>query len=129
MDQFKSTFTVYDDRITKEISFYIYLYYLYSYFFRGGHILVLDLGNITLTNELQATNLQLEDATLMELEELLYDRLNMMFSGAQILFCHSGDDWRLARKRSDSEYHLLPKLQANVTLSYSIRPEYRQLPR
>ncbi|XP_025991463.1 vacuolar protein sorting-associated protein 13A isoform X2 [Solenopsis invicta] len=96
---------------------------------KGGHILVLDLGNITLTNELQATNLQLEDATLMELEELLYDRLNMMFSGAQILFCHSGDDWRLARKRSDSEYHLLPKLQANVTLSYSIRPEYRQLPR
>jgi len=29
-----------------QISFYIYLYYLYSYFFRGGHILVLDLGNI-----------------------------------------------------------------------------------
>ncbi|XP_011135861.2 vacuolar protein sorting-associated protein 13C-like isoform X2 [Harpegnathos saltator] len=96
---------------------------------KGGHILVLDLGNITLTNELQATNLQLEDATLMELEELLYDRLNMIFSGAQILFCHSGDDWRLARKRSDSEYHLLPKLQANATLSYSIKPEYRQLPR
>ncbi|KAL6266414.1 hypothetical protein P5V15_003265 [Pogonomyrmex californicus] len=96
---------------------------------KGGHILVLDLGNITLTNELQATNLQLEDATLMELEELLYDRLNMTFSGAQILFCHSGDDWRSARKRSDSEYHLLPKLQANITLSYSIRPEYRQLPR
>ncbi|XP_012533549.1 vacuolar protein sorting-associated protein 13A isoform X2 [Monomorium pharaonis] len=96
---------------------------------KGGHILVLDFGNITLTNELQATNLQLEDATLMELEELLYDRLNIMFSGAQILFCHSGDDWRSVRKRSDSEYHLLPKLQANVTLSYSIRPEYRQLPR
>ncbi|XP_072752571.1 intermembrane lipid transfer protein VPS13A [Anoplolepis gracilipes] len=96
---------------------------------KGGHILVLDFGNVTLTNELQATNLQLEDATLMELEELLYDRLNMVFSGAQILFCHSGDDWRSARKRSDSEYHLLPKLQANATLSYSIRPEYRQLPR
>ncbi|XP_070527175.1 intermembrane lipid transfer protein VPS13A isoform X2 [Cardiocondyla obscurior] len=96
---------------------------------KGGHLLVLDFGNIMLTNELQATNLQLEDATLMELEELLYDRLNMVFSGAQILFCHSGDDWRSAKKRSDSEYHLLPNLQANVTLSYSIRPEYRQLPR
>nr|XP_012219129.1 PREDICTED: vacuolar protein sorting-associated protein 13A-like isoform X1 [Linepithema humile] len=96
---------------------------------KGGHILVLDFGNATLTNELQAANLQLEDATLMELEELLYDRLNIVFSGAQILFCHSGDDWRSARKRSDSEFHLLPKLQANATLSYSIRPEYRQLPR
>lgn len=99
------------------------------YIIRGGHILVLDFGNVTLTNELQTTNLQLEDATLMELEELLYDRLNMIFSGAQILFCHSGDDWRTAKKRSDSEYHLLPKLQANATLSYSIKPEYRQLPR
>lgn len=103
--------------------------FCYNYVFRGGHILVLDLGNVTLINELQASNLQLEDATLMELEELLYDRLNMEFSGAQILFCHSGDDWRSARKQSDSEYHLLPKLQANATLSYSIRPEYRQLPR
>ncbi|XP_020288636.1 vacuolar protein sorting-associated protein 13A-like isoform X2 [Pseudomyrmex gracilis] len=96
---------------------------------KGGHILILDLGNVTLTNELQTMNLQLEDATLMELEELLYDRLNVVFSGGQILFCHSGDDWRMARKRSDSEYHLLPKLQVNATLSYSIRPEYRQLPR
>jgi hypothetical protein len=82
-----------------------------------------------LINELQSTNLQLEDATLMELEELLYDRLNIVFTGAQILFCHSGDDWRSARKRSDSEYHVLSKVQANATLSYSIRPEYRQLPR
>ncbi|EZA49615.1 Vacuolar protein sorting-associated protein 13A [Ooceraea biroi] len=96
---------------------------------KGGNILVLDFGNVTLTNELQSTNLQLEDATLMELEELLYDRLNIVFTGAQILFCHSGDDWRSARKRSDSEFHVLPKVQANATLSYSIRPEYRQLPR
>lgn len=102
---------------------------IFVYLYRGGHILILDLGNVMLTNELQTMNLQLEDATLMELEELLYDRLNVVFSGGQILFCHSGDDWRMARKRNDSEYHLLPKLQVNATLSYSIRPEYRQLPR
>lgn len=50
----------------------------------------MDFGNINLSNELQAINLQLEDATLMELEELLYDRIHIEFSGAQILFCHSG---------------------------------------
>lgn len=50
----------------------------------------MDFGNVTLSNELQAVNLQLEDATLMELEELLYDRIHVEFSGAQILFCHSG---------------------------------------
>ncbi|XP_017890538.1 vacuolar protein sorting-associated protein 13C-like [Ceratina calcarata] len=96
---------------------------------KGGHVLVVDFGNVSLSNELQATNLQLEDATLMELEELLYDRIHIVFSGAQILFCHSGDDWRAARKRKDSEYHFLPKIHANTTVSYSIKPEYYQLPR
>ncbi|CAL7940918.1 unnamed protein product [Xylocopa violacea] len=96
---------------------------------KGGHILILDIGNVSLSNELQATNLQLEDATLMELEELLYDRIQITFSGAQVLFCHSGDDWRSARKRKDSEYHFLPKIQANTVVSYSIKPEYHQLPR
>ncbi|XP_026299715.1 vacuolar protein sorting-associated protein 13C isoform X2 [Apis mellifera] len=96
---------------------------------KGGNILVMDFGNINLSNELQATNLQLEDATLMELEELLYDRIHIEFSGAQILFCHSGDDWRSARKKKDSEYHFLPKIQATTTISCSIKPEYYQLPR
>ncbi|XP_076634172.1 intermembrane lipid transfer protein VPS13A isoform X1 [Colletes latitarsis] len=96
---------------------------------KGGHILVMDFGDVSVSNELQATNLQLEDATLMELEELLYDRIHLEFSGAQVLFCHSGDDWRSARKRKDSEFHFIPKIQANTTISYNIRPEYHQLPR
>ncbi|XP_024221985.1 vacuolar protein sorting-associated protein 13C [Bombus impatiens] len=96
---------------------------------KGGHILVMDFGNMSLSNELQSINLQLEDATLMELEELLYDRIHIEFSGAQILFCHSGDDWRSARKKKDSEYHFLPKIQAITTISCSIKPEYHQLPR
>ncbi|XP_076670615.1 intermembrane lipid transfer protein VPS13A isoform X2 [Andrena cerasifolii] len=96
---------------------------------KGGHVLVLDFGNVSVSNELQGTNLQLEDATLMELEELLYDRIHVVFSGAQVLLCHSGDDWRSTRKRKDSEYHFIPKIQANTTISYSIKPEYYQLPR
>ncbi|KAK9294042.1 hypothetical protein QLX08_011233 [Tetragonisca angustula] len=96
---------------------------------KGGHILIVDFGNVSLSNELQAVNLQLEDATLMELEELLYDRIHVEFSGAQILFCHSGDDWRSVRKKKDSEYHFLPKIQATMTISCSIKPEYHQLPR
>lgn len=51
---------------------------------------MLDFGNVSVSNELQGTNLQLEDATLMELEELLYDRIHVVFSGAQVLLCHSG---------------------------------------
>ncbi|XP_066588204.1 intermembrane lipid transfer protein VPS13A-like isoform X2 [Prorops nasuta] len=96
---------------------------------KDGYILIMDFGNISLSNELQAMNLQLEDATLMELEELLYDRFCMTFTGGQIFICDSGDDWRALRTQKDSEFHFLPKVQANVTLSYSTKPEYRQLPR
>ncbi|XP_014604811.1 PREDICTED: vacuolar protein sorting-associated protein 13C-like [Polistes canadensis] len=96
---------------------------------REGHLMILDFGDISLVNELQATNLQLEDATLMELDVSLYDRLHIEFKGGQILCCHSGDDWRAARKQEDSEYHFVSKMEAKTTISYSIKPEYRQLPR
>ncbi|KAK2588797.1 hypothetical protein KPH14_001672 [Odynerus spinipes] len=96
---------------------------------KEGYIMIVDFGNISLANELQAINLQLEDATLMELEELLYDRVHINFNGGQVLCCHSGDDWRSARRQKDSEYHFISKMQANATISYSIKPEYRQLPR
>ncbi|XP_046422194.1 vacuolar protein sorting-associated protein 13A-like isoform X1 [Neodiprion fabricii] len=94
-----------------------------------GNLLLLDVGRIIVKSELQAANVQLEDATMMELEELLYDRLHISFMDGQILFCHSGDDWREAKKLCDSENHLLPKIQCNFTLSHSVKIDYRVLPR
>ncbi|XP_043273461.1 vacuolar protein sorting-associated protein 13A-like isoform X2 [Venturia canescens] len=95
----------------------------------GGNILLVDLGRMTFKSELQAVDVQLEDATLMELEELLYDRIHLVWTDAQVLISHSGDEWRESRKLKDSESHLIPKIQANVTLSCSIKPDYRLLPR
>ena len=46
---------------------------------------------MTLRTELQAPDAQLEDATLMELEELLYDRLHLVFTDGQVLLCHTGE--------------------------------------
>lgn len=46
---------------------------------------------MTFKSELQAINVQLEDATLMELEELLYDRLHLVWTDGQVLLCHSGN--------------------------------------
>ncbi|KAG8309677.1 hypothetical protein J6590_078973 [Homalodisca vitripennis] len=96
---------------------------------KGGNMAVVDLGHIKVTSELQPTNINLEDATQMELEERLYDRFHIDFSELQILFCDSGEEWRDAKKQLDSDYHLLPKLQCQVVFSNSVRPEYRQLPR
>ncbi|KAK0164246.1 hypothetical protein PV328_002894 [Microctonus aethiopoides] len=95
----------------------------------GGNILLLDLGRMTLKTELQAPEAQLEDATLMELEELLYDRIHIVLTDSQVLICHSGDDWRESRNWKDSECHIIPKIQANITVSFSIKPDYRLLPK
>jgi len=52
---------------------------------------VVDFGRVVLRSDLQSENVGLEDATQMELEERLYDRLHVDFSDLQILFCDSGD--------------------------------------
>ena len=57
---------------------------------RGGSIMVLDFGRVTVKSDLQFENVGLEDATQMELEERLYDRLHVDFSDLQLLFCDSG---------------------------------------
>lgn len=52
---------------------------------------VIDLGHIKVTSELQPTNINLEDATQMELEERLYDRFHIDLSELQVLFCDTGN--------------------------------------
>lgn len=50
-----------------------------TYFFliyRAGRLLVLDISRVIVKSDLQPSNLALEDATCMELEERLYDRLH-----------------------------------------------------
>mgnify|MGYP003623508091 CR=1 FL=1 len=51
---------------------------------------MMDFGRVTVKSDLQSENIGLEDATQMELEERLYDRLHIDFSDLQLLFCDSG---------------------------------------
>ncbi|XP_014251025.1 vacuolar protein sorting-associated protein 13A-like isoform X2 [Cimex lectularius] len=96
---------------------------------KGGNLAIIDFGHIKVTTELQPSNINLEDATHMELEERLYDRFNIEFMDFQVLFCDAGDVWRDAKKLSDTEFHLLPKLQFQFSFSNSVKPEYKTLPR
>lgn len=76
--------------------------------FRGGNILLVDLGRMTFKSELQAVDVQLEDATLMELEELLYDRIHLVWTDAQVLISHSGSNffqYALFFNRNPSKTH------------------------
>lgn len=96
---------------------------------KGGSIVVVDFGRVVIKTDLQARNAGLEDATQMELEERLYDRLHVDLSDLQLLFCDSGEEWRDARKLQDTDYHLVPKIRCQVVFSNSVKPDYRQLPR
>lgn len=51
---------------------------------------MLDAGRVVVRTELQPPGVSLEDATQMELEERLYDRLHVECSETQVLFCDSG---------------------------------------
>ncbi|XP_042202978.1 vacuolar protein sorting-associated protein 13C-like isoform X2 [Homarus americanus] len=96
---------------------------------RGGNVLVLDIGGLKVNSEIGGQTVDLEDATRMELEERLYDRLTITVSQLQVLFADSGDEWRVHRTRDDSDSHLLPRVRVKIDLANSIHPEYRHQPR
>ncbi|XP_047103973.1 vacuolar protein sorting-associated protein 13A-like [Schistocerca piceifrons] len=96
---------------------------------KGGSVMVIDLGCVTVRSDLQTSTTGLEDATQMELEERLYDRLHIDFCDLQLLFCDSGEEWRESLKFQDTDYHLIPKIRCQIVFSNSVKPEYRQLPR
>ncbi|XP_071548119.1 LOW QUALITY PROTEIN: intermembrane lipid transfer protein VPS13A-like [Panulirus ornatus] len=96
---------------------------------KGGNVLVFDMGGLKVNSEIGGQTVDLEDATRMELEERLYDRLTITVSQLQVLFADSGDEWRVHRSQDDSDSHLLPRVRVKVDLANSIHPEYRQQPR
>ncbi|XP_059475627.1 intermembrane lipid transfer protein VPS13C-like [Neocloeon triangulifer] len=96
---------------------------------RGGQLMILDTGCLKVSTELQSGPISIEDETKTELEEHLYDRLNMELTNMQIMFCDCSDEWREKRKMNDSDLHLLSCLKTQFMFSNSIKQDYKQLPR
>ncbi|XP_043229917.1 vacuolar protein sorting-associated protein 13A-like [Amphibalanus amphitrite] len=97
----------------------------------GGNLLVVDLGRLVVSSELQP---QLEvgalaEMTRAELEEAVYDRYRFTLTDLQLLFADSGDEWRANRRRPASDNHLLPKVQAEMVFSNSVQQQYTLVPR
>ncbi|KAF9422722.1 hypothetical protein HW555_001716 [Spodoptera exigua] len=95
---------------------------------KSGRVMILDISRIIVKSDLQPSNLTLEDATCMELEERLYDRLHAECS-CQVLFCEWTEPWRESRRHADSELHLIPKIKMQVVFSNSIKKDYKLLPK
>jgi hypothetical protein len=54
--------------------------------------MIVDFGRVVMKSDLQSESTGFEDATQMELEERLYDRLHVDLSDLQLLFCDSGSN-------------------------------------
>lgn len=52
--------------------------------------MVVDLGGLKIKSDLQPEMICLDDVTLMEMEEKLYDRYYIDINGLQLIFCNSG---------------------------------------
>ncbi|CAB3254271.1 unnamed protein product [Arctia plantaginis] len=95
---------------------------------KSGRVMILDISRIIVKSDLHPSHLTLEDATCMELEERLYDRLHAECS-CQILFSEWTEPWRESRRHPDSELHLVPKIKMQVVFSNSIKKDYKLLPK
>ncbi|KAF2367875.1 Vacuolar protein sorting-associated protein 13 SHR-binding domain [Trinorchestia longiramus] len=95
---------------------------------RGGNVLVIDMGGLQVNTETGGALDADDGATMSEIEEKLYDRINITIPQLQVLFSDSGDEWRALRASDDSVLHLLPRVRVNAFLANSIHPTYRELP-
>nr|XP_018900199.1 PREDICTED: vacuolar protein sorting-associated protein 13A-like isoform X1 [Bemisia tabaci] len=94
-----------------------------------GNLLIIDPGHLVLKTELELNDINLEDATQMEIEEKLYDRFYLDVTDFQLLFVSSKDDWKSLKSLPDSQVHIVAKTLCQIVLSNSLRPDYRQLPK
>ncbi|GFR60476.1 vacuolar protein sorting-associated protein 13A-like, partial [Elysia marginata] len=101
----------------------------YGTLHRGGNVLIIDLGTLTIESELQPKDVSLEDATMSEIESRLYDQFNVKISEVKVLLADSGDDWHTAQVQQNSEYHILPSVRVLVTFFNAVKPDFTQLPR
>nr|XP_006815974.1 PREDICTED: vacuolar protein sorting-associated protein 13A-like [Saccoglossus kowalevskii] len=95
---------------------------------KGGNLLILDLGSLNISSDLQTTAPQLEDATMTEIEQHLYDRFTITVSDIQVLFASADEDWHNAHALKDSEFHILPSTLIQVSVFLSVKPDYKVLP-
>ncbi|XP_014674952.1 PREDICTED: vacuolar protein sorting-associated protein 13A-like [Priapulus caudatus] len=96
---------------------------------RGGTVLVIDIGRLRLDSHLQPKNASLEDATMTEIEERLYDKFSLSLSGLQVLFAYPGADWHSAQLEQESEMHIIPSLILQMNLFNSIKQDVTAMPK
>lgn len=86
------------------------------------------MGRYSFTTHLcQQTSIE-ENATLMELEEQLYSKIILKCTDVQILFCDIKDNWKDARKETNTEMHIIAKTNFQSIFAVSVM-EINTLPR
>ncbi|KAL1509464.1 hypothetical protein ABEB36_004192 [Hypothenemus hampei] len=83
-----------------------------------ANVLVIDLGKYWIRSEICQETRVAENATKMEMEELVYSKLHLDCTNLQVLFCDKNDHWKEARNEKDTIMHLIPK--TSFTAGYAL---------
>ncbi|GAB6032241.1 hypothetical protein CHUAL_010881 [Chamberlinius hualienensis] len=84
-----------------------------------GNILIVDFGHLTIQSVLHSkmsfNAIDIEDVLKCHPSKL--HNLEVLFNDVQILFVDSGDEWRMGRLLPDTDFHLIPKVHAQIICS------------
>ncbi|XP_021357659.1 vacuolar protein sorting-associated protein 13A-like, partial [Mizuhopecten yessoensis] len=88
---------------------------------QGGNLLICDLGNFTVESDLlQKDNVPLHNATISELQAHLYDKFLIKISDVKVLLADSEEEWDMAQKNPNSEFHILPSTGLDIAFYKSV---------
>ncbi|XP_033739387.1 vacuolar protein sorting-associated protein 13A-like [Pecten maximus] len=88
---------------------------------QGGNLLICDLGNFTVESDLlQKDNVPLHNATISELQAHLYDKFLFKISDVKVLLADSEEEWDMAQKNPNSEFHILPSTGLDIAFYKSV---------
>ncbi|XP_045047540.2 intermembrane lipid transfer protein VPS13A isoform X2 [Desmodus rotundus] len=84
-----------------------------------SNLLLLDLGHLKVTSKSRSElpDMKQGGAKLEELMDRAYDSFDIQLTSIQLLYSRVGDNWKEARKLSESTQHILVPLHFNVEFS------------
>ncbi|XP_054438980.1 intermembrane lipid transfer protein VPS13A isoform X2 [Pteronotus mesoamericanus] len=87
-----------------------------------SNLLLLDLGHLKVTSKSRSElpDMKQGGAKLEEIMDRAYDSFDIQLTSIQLLYSRVGDNWKEARKLSESTQHILVPLHFNVEFSKAI---------
>ncbi|XP_022794312.1 vacuolar protein sorting-associated protein 13A-like [Stylophora pistillata] len=91
---------------------------------KSGNVLVIDLGHVKITSDPEQERIvSTKDLSVEDLESKCYDKFDFKLKDLQILIAKAGEDWQAARKKVNSEMHILDPMGIDMRLHKALNPD------